>query len=60
MGKYKMKKETSLLSISAARTIVKALLTDSYSLHDAVQYRWVENWAKVMLFLKSHVQRFTG
>ena len=55
-----MKKETSLLSISAVRTIVKALLTDSYSLHDAVQYRWVENWAQVMLFLKSHVQRFTG
>ena len=60
VGKYKMKIETSLLSISAAVDIRIALLAPIYGLYDAVQFKATAHWARVMLFLKSHVQRFTG
>ena len=55
-----MKIETSLISISAAIDIRIALLAPSYGLYDAVQFDATARWAQVMLFLKPHVQRFTG
>ena len=60
VGKYKLKIETLLLSISAAIDIRIALLAPIYGLYDAVQFSATAHWARVMLFLKSDVQRFTG
>ena len=57
VGKYKMKIETSF---SAAVAIRIGLLAPIFGLYDAVQFDATAHWARVMLFLKSHVQRFTG